>query len=243
MKLERRAFALDEITVERRADDGSTPTKIRGHAAVFNQLSEPLWEGFREKIQPGAFRKTIKEADVRALFNHDPNFVLGRTKSKTLSLREDDVGLWFEVEPPETNWANDLMVSIERGDIDQASFGFRVVRDKMHTEAGNGTGTTVRELLEVELFDVSPVTFPAYPQTDVSARTLVDCGIEWERLASVVLRSRAGIALTQQEAAVLQESIDLLRNFVPSAPGQEPCPERDLRFKRMERELELIEAS
>ncbi len=161
--MERRAFHLDQIGVETREDGSSV---IRGHAAVFNQLSEDfgMW---RERILPGAFTKTLKEADVRALFNHDSNLILGRTKSETLRLEEDETGLAFEVDPPDTSYANDLLVSIGRGDIDQASFAFQTVKDRMLTDAD---GMTIRELLEVRLYDVSPVTFPAYPQTDVSLR-------------------------------------------------------------------------
>ena len=91
-------------------------TKIGGHAAVFNSLSEELW-GFREKIAPGAFAPALGKSDIRALLNHDPNFVLGRTKSGTLQVYEDGTGLAVEIDPPETRWVDDLLVSIGRGDI------------------------------------------------------------------------------------------------------------------------------
>jgi len=161
-QIERRAFP---VSMEVRRSDASPP-KIRGHAAVFDRLSEDLG-GFRERIRPGAFTKTLQEADVRALFNHDPMHVLGRTKSGTLTLREDGEGLAFEVEPPDAEWARALAVSIERGDVDQASFAFRTVKDRFTEEAGG----TVRELLEVQLYDVSPVTYPAYTQTSVEVRS------------------------------------------------------------------------
>jgi hypothetical protein len=166
LAIERRAFSLTQVEV--RAEEESEPPKIVGYAAVFNEFSEPLGGGgFREVIRPGAFSKTIKTADVRALWNHDPNYVLGRTKSGTLKLTEDDHGLAIEITPPNTSWAKDLMESIRRGDVDQMSFGFFAVQDRWSTE----NGQTVRELLEVELFDVSPVTFPAYPQTSVGVRS------------------------------------------------------------------------
>lgn len=163
---ERRSLPLEMLEV--RADDGKR--KIAGYAAVFEQLSEPLYGGFREKIARGAFKKTLREADVRALWNHDPNYVLGRTKSGTLKLREDDRGLVIEIDPPDTQWARDLMTSIERGDIDQMSFGFRVVKDDWERKPD---GTIIRILKEVQLFDVSPVTFPAYPQTSVQVRDML----------------------------------------------------------------------
>jgi len=162
IEIEKRAFP---IKFEFRAKGDEKP-KIRGYAAVFNKLSDVLG-GFREKIAPGAFRKTLKEADVRALFNHDPNVVLGRTSTGTLSLKEDDKGLFMEIEPPDTAPARDLLTLIERGDVDQASFAFRVIVDEWKNEESE---MPIRTLKEVQLFDVSPVTYPAYPQTSVDVR-------------------------------------------------------------------------
>jgi len=162
MEIERRAFPI-EFRVE-----GDEP-KIRGYAAVFNRLSEPLG-GFVEKIAPGAFKKTLKEADVRALFNHDPNNVLGRSSAKTLTLKEDDKGLFMEIDPPDTVQGRDVVTLIERGDVKEASFAFRVVKDSWTNEEGK---TPIRTLEEVRLFDVSPVTYPAYPQTTVDIRSMV----------------------------------------------------------------------
>src|SRR5262245_46638922 len=159
--LERRSYKLLEI----RADSDQNGMRVKGHAAVFNQKSEEIF-GFREIILPGAFKNTIKNADVRALWNHDPNFVLGRNKNGTLNLREDKIGLVSEIDFPNTSFARDVFESIRRGDVDQMSFGFRTVTDNWRMEKGE----TVRELVEVDLFDVSPVTFPAYPQTDIAAR-------------------------------------------------------------------------
>lgn len=142
--------------------------QIVGYAAVFDKLSEDLG-GFREVIKPGTFKKTIQEADVRALFNHDPNYVLGRNKAGTLKLEEDRKGLRIIIDPPETQWAKDLMQSMDRGDIDQMSFGFKTVKDAWIEEEGE---ELLRELHEVKLFDVSPVTYPAYPDTSVGLRSL-----------------------------------------------------------------------
>lgn len=161
-----RSFALDEIRIEERAGK----KLIRGHAAVFNQLSEDLG-GFREQIAPGAFAEAIQSDDVRALFNHNSDFILGRNLSKTLALTEDARGLAIEIEPPDTQVARDLMVSMSRGDITQMSFGF-TVRPNGQNWAKADDGTVVRTLTRVRLFDVSPVTYPAYPQTDVAVREL-----------------------------------------------------------------------
>jgi uncharacterized protein len=109
-----------------------------------------------------------RDPALRALLNHDSNFVLGRSKNGTLRLWEDERGLAIEIDPPATRWANDLLVSIGRGDIDQMSFGFTTAEDRWESIDGE----TRRTILRMdELFDVSPVTFPAYPETDVALRT------------------------------------------------------------------------
>lgn len=166
--IERRFFVVDELRVEGRGD-GKKPV-IYGHAAVFNQLSEDLG-GFREQIAPGAFAEAIQADDVRALFNHNPDYVLGRSVAKTLRLAEDSRGLAIEIDPPETQIARDLMTSMERGDITQMSFGFSV-RPNGQNWAKDDEGRVIRTLTKVRLFDVSPVTYPAYPQTDVAMRSL-----------------------------------------------------------------------
>ncbi len=164
-QIDRRMNEQAEVRVA--SGDGESK-KIVGYAAVFNSLSQPMF-GFREIIRPGAFKKTIREADVRALMNHDPNYVLGRTSSRTLRLSEDEKGLKYTIDPPDTSFARDLMVSIERGDVNQSSFGFRTVKDAW---TGEGDKLT-RELIEVKLFDVSAVAFGAYLQTEVSVRSLL----------------------------------------------------------------------
>jgi HK97 family phage prohead protease len=167
-EIERRAYRSDKLAIEKQ--DGKA-FRLAGHAAVFNVLSEDL--GFREMIMPGAFAEAIKAGDARALFNHDPNFVLGRQSSKTLRLVEDARGLSFEVDMPDTQMVRDLVISpIERGDISQMSFGFRAARDGQKWE-DQPDGSVKRSITRVsELFDISPVTFPAYTQTDVALRSL-----------------------------------------------------------------------
>lgn len=165
--MERRNFIVEELRVVRAKDDSDEPAKIMGHAAVFNTLSQDLgW--FREKIDPGAFAESIKEDDIRALFNHDPNFVLGRNTANTLKLSEDDTGLAVEIAPPDTQVARDLLVSIERGDVSQMSFGFRTIDQAWEIVDEED----IRTLKKAKLFDVSPVTFPAYTETDVAVRSL-----------------------------------------------------------------------
>lgn len=168
MKNKERRMLDVELRVEARQE--GEPPKIIGHAAVFNQLSEDLG-GFREQIAPGAFAGAVKTDDVRALWNHNPDFVLARTVSKTLTLKEDARGLSIEIDPPDTQVARDLLVSIERGDVSQMSFGFSVKPDGQNW-GKDDEGRNIRTLTDVRLFDVSPVTYPAYPQTDVAKRSL-----------------------------------------------------------------------
>lgn len=139
---------------------------IEGTAAVFNSLSEEIF-GFREQIAPGAFDKALAQSDVRALFNHDPNYVLGRVKAGTMRAWVDASGLRYEIDELPTSRA-DVAEAIQRGDVDGNSFAFTVAEDAWEYKAD---GTAIRTITEFEeLFDVGPVTYPAYPATKVSAR-------------------------------------------------------------------------
>lgn len=168
MDIEKRVFAIEGLRVERREGQ---PTHILGHAAVFNTLSEDLG-GFRERVLPGAFADAIRTDDIRALFNHDSNFILGRNRSRTLTLLEDQTGLAIDIVAPETPTIRDLVIApIERGDVSGMSFAFSVRPDGQ--DWGEDTdGTIIRTLKNVRLYDVSPVVYPAYPSTDVAARCL-----------------------------------------------------------------------
>jgi HK97 family phage prohead protease len=165
-KKELRMLPLKEIRINE--SDGGTC--IEGHAAVFDSWSETLGGifPFKEKVRKGAFAESIGRDDIRALFNHDPNYVLGRNRAGTLELVEDDVGLRVRITPPDTSWARDITTSIRRGDISQMSIGFVVEDDEWSSKDGIDT----RELKKVRLFDVSPVTFPAYTATDVGVRAM-----------------------------------------------------------------------
>jgi HK97 family phage prohead protease len=167
MKREYRVFRAAEI---RASNEGR---RITGHAAVFDQLSEDLG-GFREIVKRGAFSRCLKDgADVRCLFNHDSSQVLGRRKAGTLRIAEDSTGLGFDCDPPDTQAGHDVLQLVHRGDIDQCSFGFTVREQNWREEMGpGGMMETTRELVDVDLFDISPVTYAAYPQTSVSARAL-----------------------------------------------------------------------
>ena len=166
MSIERRVVAG---AFELRAATEDQPQTLAGYAAVFNR--DTVIAGlFRERIAPDAFSRAIKEDDVRALFNHDPNFVLGRTTAGTLALTQDETGLRYEADTPDTQWARDLMVSVARGDVNQSSFGFQVVREEWK-EPENRAELPTRTIIEARLFDVSVVTYPAYEETTAEARS------------------------------------------------------------------------
>mgnify|MGYP001570458489 CR=1 FL=1 len=198
-KLERRIYDA-EIRVN--SDNADKTPKIVGYPAVFESLSLDLG-GFREKIQKGAFANTIINSDIRALFNHDPHFVLGRNKNNTLKLEEDNHGLKMENIPPGTQWANDLLISIDRGDITQMSFGFNVPEGGDRWETINGEN--VRTLVNVELYDVSPVTFPAYLGTEVSVRSEK---FDIDLIQKIIIRAEHGI-ITKDDREYFEKIMQL----------------------------------
>lgn len=159
---ERRAMPTEFEVRARKSGDGVV---IEGHGAVFNRTSQNLG-GFVEQVHPDAFKRTLgNDPDVRALVNHDPSLLLGRTRSGTLRLSTDSTGLFYEIDLPDTQVARDLRISMERRDIDQSSFAFFVNADEWsQTE----DGFPLRTLTAVSLHngDVSPVTYPAYEAAD-----------------------------------------------------------------------------
>jgi len=161
-RLERRSVPVRELRADKEAGT------IEGYAAVFNEEAS-IGGMFREVIKPGAFKRAIKDGqDVRALWNHDSNHILGRTKADTLTLEEDKKGLWISIIPPNTRFASDLVESIRRGDIDQMSFAFIATEEKWIEKKDE---PALREIIDVDLFDVSPVTYPAYEGTEVGLRS------------------------------------------------------------------------
>lgn len=164
--IERRMFANLEIRAT--ADDAGKRV-ITGYGAVFNQRSEVLfdyWAGsFREIIDPQAF-DGADMSDVRALRDHLPNQILGRTKSGTLTLETDANGLFYRVNLPDATYANDLWESMQRGDVDESSFAFIVEKD---TWGSDSDGIPLRTITKISrVFDISPVTYPAYPDAKSS---------------------------------------------------------------------------
>jgi HK97 family phage prohead protease len=152
----------------KKADNGSK--RLIGYAAKFGKLSQDLG-GFVEQIHPKAFDRCLKRCDVRGLKNHNPEMLLGRTKSGTMELTVDDVGLRYDIALPETVVGRDLVTEIERGDIDGSSFSFTTEPDG--DEWDDSTSPPTRTLTNVrDLFDVGPVAYPAYLDTEASIASM-----------------------------------------------------------------------
>jgi HK97 family phage prohead protease len=197
-KIERRTFTVQDVEA-RQAEDGTM--RLRGYAAVFNDPSVPM--PFIETIAPGAFRKTLSETpDVRLLINHE-GLPLARTKNGTLTLMEDERGLFMDAVIADTNEGRDLYKLIERGDVDQMSFAFRVIRQKYNEDR------SMRTLTEVSLADgdVSVVTYPAYPTTTVEAR---------EALRNAIDAIKEGRALDGESMIVVQAVLDKISDSYDS---------------------------
>lgn len=173
----RRLTSPIELRAMQEGVDGLT---VFGYAAKFNTRSENLGSDecqFFETILPGAFDDVLND-DVRALFNHESDLILARSKNGegTLKIGVDAVGLWYEFEAPDTTVGRDLLVSLRRGDIDQSSFSFSVSKDGQkwtETQDGEGPRIITRTISKVSrLYDVSPVTYPAYEDTEVDCRSI-----------------------------------------------------------------------
>jgi hypothetical protein len=194
-KIEHRSFK-----VELRAS--ADKPQVSGYAAVYNVPAD-LGFGFRERINPQAFVRALAEKqDVRCLLNHDANHVLGRTKSGTLKLSSDNTGLYFECDLSDSVAAQNVRSMILRGDMDQCSFAFSTVSDQV---TYNDDGTIDRELLDVDLYDVSPVTYPAYDSTSCEARSISEA----RKAAEAQRKLETGNLLTTDEMETLRLRVKL----------------------------------
>jgi len=179
-EIELRAFDF-QLDIEARGKD---KPEIVGHAAVFNKYTDIMW--FQERVMPGAFSETIKNDDVKFLFNHNPDNILARRFNNTLELSEDDKGLFIRAYPADTTLGRDLLKLIERGDISQMSFAFRVSKDGDIWHEGKNGEPDKRDLLKLKVFDVSAVTHPAYKDTDISLRSYEEWRKKIEEIQDIV---------------------------------------------------------
>lgn len=236
---ERLTVKLETRAINR--TDPTAPIRFTGHAAVFNQrtwIGAPN-TGFYEQVEPTAFNRTLQQADVRFLINHNPDLILARTTSGTLRLSTDDRGLVTDADLAPTSYGNDLAISMERGDVREMSFSFLPEKDGATIERDEQTGAQVRTLHAVKLFDVSAVTYPAYDGTDAAlrskafdvlaaslgldddARMLLVAGIAEGRDMRTLLRAavtdtpdldESPVALAQALDATLDEIVEALTN-------------------------------
>lgn len=201
--------ALPGEGVEYRALDAEvravSDNKIEGYAAVFGRDSLPIMGFFTEEVQQGAFTESIAADDVRGLINHDPQYVLGRNKAGTMRLFQDSKGLGYSIDLGPQSYARDLYESVKRGDVTQSSFGFRTLDDKW----GVKDGMDHRTLVKAKLYDVSPVTFPAYTQTEVVARQ-----IDARALNALAKFSRK-VSLTEADLTAVEGAVVALRGPLP----------------------------
>lgn len=229
--IETRVFHLSDLEV--RADGDAAP-EFSGYAAVFNQETE-LWPGFREQVAPGAFTKTLQERDdVVLLFNHDSDTVLASTKGRSLTLSEDSVGLKVNatLDPTDTDTQR-VVPKMKRGDIDQMSFGFQTIADEFRHDED---GTVLRTLKEVKLWDVSVVTWPAYPGTEADVRALavrdIDsqiadvAGVDVEAWTRALAELKSGAVLEGEQAELVRGGLRALNELVEhSAPPTSEDPD------------------
>ncbi len=157
---------INNVEVRETVDGKRT---VVGYAVKWGLRSHKIANRFFEVFQKGAFSEALKSNDIRALWSHDTSKILGRTKNNTLRLQEDDVGLRFELDLPNTTLGNDTFESIQRGDVDGVSFGFRAIEQKWDKRSSN---EITRNIIKANLLEISPVGFPAYPDTQVSVREL-----------------------------------------------------------------------
>lgn len=165
--MERAMRQLRTVATEFATREDGDALRIEGYFAVFNTNYE-IAPGLSESIAQGAFSRTLQGGDIRALINHDTTLVLARTKAHTLELREDERGLWGSVLiNPNDQDAMNLYSRVQRGDVDQCSFGFEIVNEETDFRDDGSIHWTIKD---VDLFEVSACTFPAYEATNISAR-------------------------------------------------------------------------
>ncbi|PEA89383.1 HK97 family phage prohead protease [Bacillus thuringiensis] len=187
------------MTIEvREVNEDEGKRTISGSIKYNNESAEMRdWWGdtFVEEIAEGAFDESLKVRDVVGLWSHDTSQVLGNTKSKTLRIENDKKELRFELDIPNTTVGNDAWELIKRGDVDGVSFGMKVTKDKWSSEERENGKIYKRSILNAELYEISPVAFPAYPTNEVSVRSLDDFKAGEKRIADEFRKRKLQIEL------------------------------------------------
>lgn len=204
-KKEIRNINIDISHIEKREGNQD---KLSGYAIVFNSLSEPLYNLFKEKVMPIALERTLKQDDQLCLWGHNAMYVLGRKSAGTLYLRADDKGLYFEVTPPNTSWARDLVESVHRGDIKQMSFGFKVYDERWinDKETIKEHGMPIREITGINLYEISIVSFAAYSQSSV--RNTPNGNDDWTLSALATPSANENIYIPTPPKIILEDNFE-----------------------------------
>lgn len=226
----KRVIEVREITLKSPNEfrvTGEENQKMTGYAAVFDQQATvDTWWGdtYKESIKKGAFAKSINESDIFAVWNHNPDIVLGSSRNKTLVLSEDDYGLSIEIEPPNSSEGRSKLESVKRGDVKKMSFAFEVIKENIvKTKDANGKEIAERTLIEVKLWEVSPVVWPAYVGTTLGARSwLMDNGMDIETLAQAIRTRKLRGEFSPEEMETVRNIIENLRSLLPTETVIEP---------------------
>jgi uncharacterized protein len=222
--MERRFLEIGDVEL-RAEGDGLT---LEGYAAVFGQEAV-IWDAWREEVAPGAYAKTIQENDIRALFNHDENIVLGRNRAGTLKLAEDERGLKATITAPDNEWGRPVVDAVKRGDVTGMSVLFKVIKHEWTRAPEGSKELPKRTIKEARLYDAGPVTFPAFVATTIAARSQDS---ELEELEDVLAEARRiercvahGMGLTRADREVLERAVAMLQERMapiePEADGED----------------------
>lgn len=258
---------LRTYPIELRISEENGKERITGFGAVYNSRSEDLG-GFTEIIVPGCFKRSLKEnKDIKSYINHDPNKILGRTSAGTLNIKDDEKGIYYEADPPNTSYANDLKESMKRGDIKHSSFSFITVKDRWENESGK----QVRYLEDADIFELGPVTDPAYLGSSSSVKyrsadkvyeehmeeikesekqeevrnSFIEAGIEYERLSDLLIRAKREEELTNSDHDLIDASIKILESYskapLDGAEDGKDVQNKAGRLELMRKRVEILE--
>lgn len=218
------------IVPQLRAQGDDEYIRISGYGAVFNKKYRVM--GFNEVIAPGAFTKTLKDnPDIRGMFNHSPDYLLGRTKSGTMTVEEDNRGLRYEILADKMDpQAQSVARKIERGDVDGSSMAFFVIKQDWEEKNGKPTQRTITE---VELIETGPVTMPASPATSSKVRRSVE--LDYEAITELAIMKDAGFELTDEQLDFIDKTIsrlERLKSDPESDIEHSLSPEEALKYSR-----------
>lgn len=192
---------IPAMSLSIREDANPDVMAIKGYVVKFNERSSLLYDEWYERVAKGAFAKSLQQNTIKALWNHNSDIVLGSTKSNTLKLIEDDIGLRFDLELPNSSQAKDIYESIKRGDVDGVSFGFYIRENGDKWEYLKEEDVYERTLLDIDLIEISPTPFPAYPTSEVGKRSLEENN----------LKTREERVLEELKKAQINAMIELLK--------------------------------